>query len=323
LTGLLHARFPFWRREALEAQWLQRLGKRGDRLPSVLVSTQIVEQSVDVDADLLITELAPIDMFLQRLGRLWRHDNRRPIGSRPRVILLAERNSLSDFRQMSAVKIKHSLGKKAYVYDPFVLLRSLETLHGRTTICTPNDVRHLIEDAYAERSELPEWAKLYRQLRDKAEDHEQLAKRNSTLWQLLLDDAEHSVQTRLTEVEQIALLLCTERRISGGEIQLKLLDGTAVTLLYGQKQTGGRQPGWLALARAVHRNLVNVPRHWFQESQSSADATGPLPEYVLQPHGLGLVRDGVVVPEGLTVLKALKQRKRICWDENLGIYESP
>ena len=76
-VGLLHARFPFWRREELENTWMERFGKDGaTRCGSILVSTQIVEQSVDLDADLMITELAPTDMLLQRLGRLWRHNRR-------------------------------------------------------------------------------------------------------------------------------------------------------------------------------------------------------------------------------------------------------
>ena len=72
--GLLHSRFPFYRREELENHWMERLGK-GERRGGgcILVSTQIVEQSVDLDADLMISELAPTDMLLQRLGRLWRH----------------------------------------------------------------------------------------------------------------------------------------------------------------------------------------------------------------------------------------------------------
>ena len=40
----------------------------------VLLATQVVEQSVDIDADFMISDLAPTDMLLQRLGRLWRHD---------------------------------------------------------------------------------------------------------------------------------------------------------------------------------------------------------------------------------------------------------
>jgi CRISPR-associated endonuclease/helicase Cas3 len=76
--ALLHSRFPFFRREQLEADWIDRLGKDSADRPTgcVLVSTQVAEQSVDIDADLLITDLAPTDMLLQRLGRLWRHPRR-------------------------------------------------------------------------------------------------------------------------------------------------------------------------------------------------------------------------------------------------------
>jgi CRISPR-associated endonuclease/helicase Cas3 len=90
-TILLHSRFPWFQRDRLERIWLRRLGigvvKRWQRrfakempglLPkrrgAVIVATQVVEQSVDIDADFLLTDLAPTDMLLQRLGRLWRHD---------------------------------------------------------------------------------------------------------------------------------------------------------------------------------------------------------------------------------------------------------
>ena len=59
---------------------MNRLGKDSTNRPNgcILVSTQVAEQSVDIDADLLITDLAPTDMLLQRLGRLWRHDRPDP-----------------------------------------------------------------------------------------------------------------------------------------------------------------------------------------------------------------------------------------------------
>ncbi len=66
---------------------MERLGKDAGNRPNgcVLVSTQVVEQSVDIDADLLVTDLAPTDMLLQRIGRLWRHDRDRPPGWKPEV----------------------------------------------------------------------------------------------------------------------------------------------------------------------------------------------------------------------------------------------
>lgn len=73
--GLLHSRFPYFRREQLEEEWLRRLGKERaeDGVGSILVATQVVEQSVDIDLDFMVSDLAPTDMLLQRMGRLWRH----------------------------------------------------------------------------------------------------------------------------------------------------------------------------------------------------------------------------------------------------------
>jgi len=118
-VGLLHSRFPFFRREEIETEWLGRLGKDNhDRRGCILVSTQIVEQSVDIDADLIVTELAPTDMLLQRIGRLWRHarDNR-PI-DRPELWIMQESFSIEDSYGMSAAGIRKGFGNKAYVYDP-------------------------------------------------------------------------------------------------------------------------------------------------------------------------------------------------------------
>ncbi len=69
---------PFSAANNSKNDWMNRLGKDSTNRPNgcVLVSTQVAEQSVDIDADLLITDLAPTDMLLQRLGRLWRHDRR-------------------------------------------------------------------------------------------------------------------------------------------------------------------------------------------------------------------------------------------------------
>ncbi|MGW6403954.1 CRISPR-associated helicase Cas3' [Streptomyces sp. NPDC055134] len=74
---LLHARFTVARRADLTEESLRLLGPqtprpRGTRL--ILVATQLAEQSFDVDADLLVTDLAPVDLLLQRIGRLHRHE---------------------------------------------------------------------------------------------------------------------------------------------------------------------------------------------------------------------------------------------------------
>lgn len=73
---LFHARFAMGDRIDLERMVLEHFGKHSegkDRQGKVLIATQVVEQSLDLDFDLLITDLAPIDLILQRIGREHRH----------------------------------------------------------------------------------------------------------------------------------------------------------------------------------------------------------------------------------------------------------
>ena len=100
--GLLHARFPAAVRAARETRYLSMLGPRSERPDRfVLVATQVVEQSLDIDFDLMVTALAPTDLVLQRAGRLHRHPGRRrPLGlEHPELLLTQPRviDGLPDF----------------------------------------------------------------------------------------------------------------------------------------------------------------------------------------------------------------------------------
>ena len=145
-VALLHSRFPFFRREELEADWMNRLGKNSANRPAgcVLVSTQVAEQSVDIDADLLITDLAPTDMLLQRIGRLWRHERQ----SRPclRAEVWIQTPDLKDEQLSAATEkdLRQALGKSARVYAPYVLLRlSSNGARGRRLRCRQISARSL------------------------------------------------------------------------------------------------------------------------------------------------------------------------------------
>ncbi|NKY33873.1 CRISPR-associated helicase/endonuclease Cas3 [Nocardia speluncae] len=89
---LLHARMHVCRRAVVTETCLDRLGPKKDgvqRPLTIVVATQIAEQSFDVDADLLITDLAPMDLLLQRIGRMHRHDGvRRPSGLREPTVVI-------------------------------------------------------------------------------------------------------------------------------------------------------------------------------------------------------------------------------------------
>ena len=80
LATLHHGRFARPDRWRLDRAVEAALGKTGAEHPLILVGTQTLEQSLDIDADLLIADLAPIDVLLQRIGRLHRHVRRRPAG---------------------------------------------------------------------------------------------------------------------------------------------------------------------------------------------------------------------------------------------------
>lgn len=72
---LLHSSFLAKDRSIIEAQILKTIKNRPKKL--VIIGTQVLEQSLDLDFDVLITDAAPMDLLLQRIGRLWRRDRKR------------------------------------------------------------------------------------------------------------------------------------------------------------------------------------------------------------------------------------------------------
>ena len=125
-----------------------RMGKGTPPGPVLLIGTQTLEQSLDIDADLLITDLAPSDVLLQRVGRLHRHNRTRPPGyENARCVLLVPDRSLETGLD-SRGEVSGDFKRIGYgsVYED---LRSLEmtyrTLHKRPTVVIPQDNRFLVE----------------------------------------------------------------------------------------------------------------------------------------------------------------------------------
>lgn len=81
-VDLFHARFCYTHRRAKELAAIESFGPEGCRETGrIMVATQVIEQSLDLDFDWLITQLCPVDLLFQRMGRLHRHDRpNRPIG---------------------------------------------------------------------------------------------------------------------------------------------------------------------------------------------------------------------------------------------------
>ena len=118
-------------------------GKDGKERPEqiVVVSTQVVEQSLDVDFDVLYTDLAPADLLLQRIGRLHRHSRIRPARhTEAKVHILADRATEEDLPRATS-------GSTA-VYGSHLLLRTASALmENDNTIHIPADVPLLVERA--------------------------------------------------------------------------------------------------------------------------------------------------------------------------------
>lgn len=255
-VGLLHSRFPAFRREQLEAAWIDALGKDPSQRPAagcILVSTQIAEQSVDIDADLLLTDLAPTDMLLQRLGRLWRHTRVRPPGATHQAWIAAPSLSACELRSATSAELIEALSVSAKVYAPYILVRTLAVWQGRCTIDLPTAIRPLIESTYAEFDWEPDaWRELRSRLTSQREKMVRQALTNTNPWQLQLDDTE-DVQTRWNGLPTALVLPLTDIRQEGRySVRCQLLDGRTCEL---------RVDSWdYAAARAVHANLVKVPR---------------------------------------------------------------
>jgi CRISPR-associated endonuclease/helicase Cas3 len=314
--GLLHSRFPYWRREMIEEEWMGRLDKSGKkRCGSILVSTQIVEQSVDLDADLMITELAPTDMLLQRLGRLWRHERgQRPVDA-ARFRIIKEEKSLEDFRNMEPKAIIEALGGKAHVYDPFVLLRTLQLWESYPNVVIPTQIRELIEATYYVRDDDPKsWEKLFDDRFVRNSNERFKAAMNSNYWQPQLPD-EEGVQTRLNEMPTIALVLC--RTLSDHEAVF--IDGSSHPL--------GNDQYRLATAQAIHKNLVKVPRYCFDHVESclaftykeknilkSINSLDHIEHYIYGEQSVGIVAEN-----GTVKVKGLKNGIRLFYSDELGL----
>ena len=146
VATLHHGRFARDDRARLDGAVETAFGKGRAARGQVLVGTQTLEQSLDIDADFLVTDLAPIDVLLQRIGRLHRHDRGdRGAFAPARVLVLrpAERDLSVLLGRTSGAR--HGLGS---VYPNLAQLEAtLRLLEGIPEIVIPRDNRRLVERA--------------------------------------------------------------------------------------------------------------------------------------------------------------------------------
>ncbi|MDS1272255.1 CRISPR-associated helicase Cas3' [Lipingzhangella sp. LS1_29] len=150
-----HARFVDADRLARDAWLLDHVGPHSEQNGTrpvdsahVVVASQVVEQSLDVDFDLMVTDLAPIDLMLQRMGRLHRHPRQRPARLHDARCLVTGADWAVSPPQPDTGSLK--------VYRSYPLLRAAAVLESRLAahspeqrrVHLPGDINPLIQSAY-------------------------------------------------------------------------------------------------------------------------------------------------------------------------------
>ncbi len=133
---LFHSRYQFVDRQKIEQWVINRFGP-GTTGADIVVATQVIEQSLDIDFDWMITQHCPIDLLIQRMGRLFRHAKARPAGFKAALctVLLPEDDSLH-----------RMIYGNDFAPATRTLWRSRQVLRD---LQFPDDYRDLIENVYA------------------------------------------------------------------------------------------------------------------------------------------------------------------------------
>ncbi len=145
-ADLLHARFTLADRKRIEAGMTARFGRTGTgRAGRVLVGTQVLESSLDLDFDVMVSDLAPIASLIQRAGRLWRHMDLRPADARPVPapvlhVVSPDPGAVGDARWLHG-----TLDRGAWVYPQADQWRTAAVLAEAGAIRAPDNLRPLIE----------------------------------------------------------------------------------------------------------------------------------------------------------------------------------
>jgi CRISPR-associated endonuclease/helicase Cas3 len=122
---LFHSRFFHCDRKRIEDHCLATYGKKVDRTKprprSVCVATQVIEQSLDLDFEFMISDLAPIDLLIQRVGRIWRHERVRPTRLNEPILYLIRPNLEKDIPVFDKIV-------EQFIYERHLLLRTWDAL---------------------------------------------------------------------------------------------------------------------------------------------------------------------------------------------------
>ena len=210
-----HARYSRADRKALDEAVEERFGKDRSEGGCVVVATQTIQQSLDLDGDLLLTDLCPVDVLLQRIGRLHRHERTRPAGfERPRAVVLvpADRDLGRLIRSDGGASNHHGLGR---VYPDLRIIEATWRAIGAHSVWRiPEMSRELVEgclhsSALSEivRTSAAAFAEHEKRLLGQTYGEKRMAELNLIDWAqpystMTFGDLEERIKTRLGEEDR-------------------------------------------------------------------------------------------------------------------------
>ncbi len=252
---LFHARFSLLDRQVKENLALACFGKEGERSRGrVLVATQVVEQSLDVDFDWVVTQICPVDLLFQRLGRLHRHQRAyRPAGfTKPKATVL-----LPDAEGYGIIGKIYSHTRVMWRTQ-----QAIETL-GEQPLVFPDAYRNWIEPIYSDEVTTlePDWVSSGMELFENEDFTKKIKARQMRQWaeNISLYDSEIN-ECAVTRDGAMSIPLVPFVQTQAGR---QLLDGRIYEQLDAYKQQ-----------EALALNQVNVPDSWKRKIKVLPDEYG-------------------------------------------------
>ncbi|APU46539.1 CRISPR-associated helicase/endonuclease Cas3 [Limosilactobacillus fermentum] len=139
---ILHSAFLAPDRAKIETKLQGLIGKHGKRPKKmIIIGTQVLEQSLDIDFDIMFTDIAPMDLLIQRIGRLHRHDIQRPSKLVTPQVKIMGINDYGDYGSANEA-----------IYSKYLLMKTDQYLPEQLTI--PDDISPLVQATYRDDGEM-------------------------------------------------------------------------------------------------------------------------------------------------------------------------
>ena len=272
--GLIHSRFTQADRAQNETLWTGLLGRDGSLRPrqgAILVGTQVLEQSLDIDADLLVTDLAPTDLILQRIGRLHRHQRSRPVGyKKPLCIILRPDVDWS----ASRAEVEKALSPHRFIYPPFSLYMADMAWSGLDSIALPSGIRPVLENSSRGPESMPAAVReFFEEMNRKTERMLRAASMNAIFSMPATGDTE-GAETRWNMKPTAWIVILAKQPVQlGHRVDLAFPDGTSHSFEEAAFD--------FALARSLQLHAVRVSAYLVQGLKRPAWLSTHLPDAVL------------------------------------------